>query len=156
MGRHPRWARRLFRNEDFDAIARAIASAEAHTSAEIRVHLERRVPRGPDGAPGNVLKRARHVFAHLGMHRTRERHGVLIYLAVEDRRFAIVGDEGIHARVGEAYWASVRDLLAERLRSQKPADAILATIAELVGALQEHFPRRPDDRNELGDPVSVE
>ncbi len=155
MGRHPRWTRRLFREDDFDAIERAIADGEAHTAAEIRVHLERRVPRGADGASGDVLKRARDVFAHLGMHQTRERHGVLIYLAVEERRFAIVGDEGIHARVGEAYWASVRDLLAERLRSQTPGEAILAALAELVGALREHFPRRPGDRSAPSDPVSA-
>ncbi len=140
MGRHPRWARRLLSDEDFDAIARAIASAQAHTSGEIRVHLERRVPRGPGGTPGDVLKRARDVFAHLGMHRTAERHGVLVYLAVEDRRLAIVGDEGIHGRVGEDYWAGVRDLMVEKLRSQRPRDAILAAIEEIVRGLREHFP----------------
>jgi uncharacterized membrane protein len=127
-------------DEDFDAIARALASAEAHTSGEIRVHLERRVTRGPGGTPGDVLKRARDVFAHLGMHRTPERHGVLIYLAVEDRRLAIVGDEGIHGRVGEDYWAGVRDLMVEKLRSQRPRDAILAAIEEIVRVLRAHFP----------------
>ncbi len=151
MGRHPRWARRLFSDEDFDAIARAITSAEAHTSGEIRVHLERRVPRGPGGTPRDALDRAREVFAHLGMHRTHERHGVLIYLAIEDRRLAIIGDEGIHARVGDDHWASVRDLMVEKLRSQRPCDAILSAVAETTRVLQEHFPRRPDGTNELTD-----
>lgn len=156
MGRHPRWARRFLGDEDFDAIARAITNAEARTSGEIRIHLERRVPRGRRGVVGDVLERARDVFWSLGMHRTRERSGVLIYLAIEDRRFAIVGDEGIHARVGETYWASVRDLMAEKLRSQRPCEAILSAISETVRVLREHFPPRPDDTDELSDQVSVE
>lgn len=156
MGRHPKWVQRLLSDEDLDDIARSITSAEANTSAEIRVHLERRIRRRPWARPPDALQRARDVFWRLGMHRTRERSGVLIYLAIEDRRFAIVGDEGIHARVGETYWASVRDLMAEKLRSQRPCEAILSAIAETVHVLREHFPRRPDDKDELSDQVSVE
>lgn len=156
MKRHPRWIRHFLSDGDFDATTRAIESAEARTSAEIRVHLERRVPRRRWRTPSDALERARQVFAGLGMHRTRERNGVLIYLAVEDRRLAIVGDEGIHARVGEAYWARVRDLMVEKLRDRQPREAILAAIDEIARALGEHFPRRPDDRDELSDEVSVE
>lgn len=156
MGRHPRWARRFLGDEDFDAIARASANAEAHTSGEIRVHLERRVPRGRRGVVGDVLERARDVFWRLGIQRTRERNGVLIYLAIEDRRFAIVGDEGIHARVGNDHWVSMRDLMVEKLKNQQPGEAILSAISETVRVLREHFPRRPDDTDELSDQVSVE
>ena len=60
------------------------------------------------------MTRARQVFAALGMHRTTHRAGVLIYLAVEDRKLAIVGDEGIHARVGDEYWSAVRDAMVAR------------------------------------------
>ena len=152
--RHPRWARRLFSAQDFDAIAEAVARAEATTSAEIRVHLERRVHRLPWQRP-DALRRARRVFAHLGMHLTAEHHGVLIYLAIEDRKLAIVGDDGIHQRVGDAYWEHVRDLMVAKLREGRPLDAVLAGIAEVARVLAQHFPRRPDDRNELSDQVSI-
>jgi uncharacterized membrane protein len=152
--RHPRWTRQLFSEQDFDAITEAIRRAEATTSAEIRVHLERRVHRLPGQRP-DALRRARKVFAHLGMHLTAERHGVLIYLAVEDRKLAIVGDEGIHGRVGDAYWERVRDLMIGTLREGRPLDAVLTGLAETGRVLAEHFPRRPDDRNELSDDVSV-
>ena len=152
---HPRWARRLLADDDFEAIARAIAAAEARTSAEIRVHLERRVLRGRWGGKPDPLRRAQTVFRLLGMHRTAQRHGVLIYLAVEERRLAIVGDAGIHRRVGDDYWARVRDLMLEKLRAGAGRDATLAGLAEVGRVLGEHFPRRPDDTNELSDRVSL-
>jgi len=152
--RHPRWAERLFKAEDFTAMADAVRAAEAATSAEIRVHLERRVHHLPLQRP-DALRRARRVFAHLGMHLTAERHGVLIYLAVADRKLAIVGDEGIHRHVGDAYWETVRDLMIARLREGRALEAVLAGVAEVGRALARHFPRRPDDRNELSDQVSI-
>ena len=152
--RHPRWAQRLFSAEDFTAIAEAVRRAEAATSAEIRVHLERRVHRLPGQRP-DALRRARKVFAHLGMHLTAERHGVLIYLAVEDKKLAVVGDEGIHRQVGDAYWETVRDLMIAKLREGRALEAVLAGIAEVGRVLARHFPRRPDDQNELSDQVSV-
>lgn len=156
MPRHPRWTRRLFSEEDLDTIAAAVARAEVGTSAEIRVHLEPRLPRRWRRRSPDALERAREVFARLGMHRTAERNGVLVYLALKDRRLAILGDEGIHARVGEAYWAGVRDAMVERLRDQAAREAVLTAVADLGRVLARHFPRRPDDRNELSDTVSLE
>ncbi len=155
MGRHPTWTRRFLDEADFDAITRAIALAESRTSGEIRVHLERRVPRPMFGRAPDALARARHVFRRLGMHRTAERHGVLIYLAVDERRFAVVGDAGIHERVGDSHWHGVRDLMAAELRASAPRDAIVHAIDAIGLALSEHYPRRRDDRNELSDDVSV-
>jgi uncharacterized membrane protein len=156
MAKHPSWTRQFLTEADFDAITRAIKTAESRTSAEIRVHLERRVPRRLLVGPvPDVMTRAHHVFRHLGMHRTAERHGVLIYVAVEDRRLAIVGDEGIHGRVGDPHWHRVRDLMLERLRANAPREAIERAVEELGRSLAEHYPRRPDDKNELTDEVSV-
>lgn len=156
MGTHPRWAHRVLSPEDFDAIVQAIAGAEAQTSGEIRVHLERRVPGRLSGTPGDIIRRAHEVLRQLGMHRTAERHGVLIYLALEDRKLAIVGDEGIHARVGDEYWARVRDLMVERLTAAGPRDAILAALHDVGRVLREHFPRRPGESNALSDAVATE
>jgi uncharacterized membrane protein len=156
MAKHPSWTRQFLSEADFDAITRAIKTAEARTSAEIRVHLERRVPRRLlVGRAPDVMTRAHHLFRRLGMHRTAERHGVLIYLAIENRRLAVVGDEGIHARVGDLHWRRVCDLMIERLRSNAPREAIERAVEELGRALAEHYPRRPDDQNELSDAVSV-
>ena len=151
MAKHPKWAISLFSPDDLDTIARAVAVAEAATSAELRVHLERRVPAGAD-----PMARAREVFAALGMHRTAERNGVLIYLAVEDHKLAIVGDEGIHTRVGAPYWEHVRDLMLERLRTGAARDAVLMAVGDVGAVLRQHYGRRPDDTNELSNEVSVQ
>jgi uncharacterized membrane protein len=152
MARHPRWVRRVFSDEDLTAIRAAIARAEAETSAEIRLHLEHRVP---PAVGGDALVRARQVFASLEMHRTAQRNGVLIYLALADRRLAIVGDEGIHARVGDDYWAALRDHMVTRLRQGQVREAMLEAIAEAGQALRRYFPREPGDIDELSDEVSL-
>ncbi len=155
MATHPEWTRTLFAAGDLDAIASAVEDAERETSAEIRVHLERRVPRKPDERDADALQRAREVFVKLGMHRTALRHGVLIYVALEDHRVAILGDEGIHALVGQEYWAGVRDLMVTRLRQGGAGTALSEAVRDLGRSLARHFPRRPDDTNELGDTVSL-
>lgn len=154
MAAPPRWVRRLLSRADLEALARAIAEAERQTSAEICVHLERRVPRRSVDDPAQA--RARDVFMRLGLDRTRERNAVLIYLALDDRRLAVVGDEGIHARVGDAYWAGLRDLLVERLRQGRVREGLVAAIESVAATLREHFPRRPDDQDELPDRVSFD
>jgi uncharacterized membrane protein len=148
---HPAWVSTIFSDADLDAITAAVGRAEATTTAEIRVHLERTVPRG-----GDALARAQHVFQKLGMQRTRHRNGVLIYLALEHRKLAIVGDSGIHVRVGDAYWARVRDLMVGHLRTEAARDAVVHAVEDLGRVLAEHFPPSPgDDPNELSNEVST-
>lgn len=151
MATHPKWVRGILSESDLDAVAAAVERAESRTAAEIRVHLEPRV-RGTGGDP---LRRARAVFAALGMQRTEHRAGVLIYLALEDRRLAIVGDEAIHAHVGDEYWARVRDAMVARLRAGAIGDAIIAAVAEIGDVLARRFPRRAGDVDELSDEVSL-
>jgi uncharacterized membrane protein len=152
MAKHPAWTRRLLSDADFAAITAAIARAEARTSGQIKVHLDRRV----HGRTGDALARAQEVFAHLGLHRAAERHAVLIYLALEDRKLAIIGDAGIHTRVGDDYWAAIRDHMVADLRAGAARAAIVGAVDEVGRVLREHFPRRPEDRNDLGDEVSIE
>jgi uncharacterized membrane protein len=156
MAGPPTWIAEVFTESDLRAIADRVSAAEAATSAEIRVHIEPRVPRTLLGSVRDPLDRAREVFARLGMHATRERNGVLVYLALRDRKLAIFGDAGVHARVGEAYWARIRDLMVDGFRHGAGRDALVRAVDEVGAVLAQHFPRRPDDVNELEDRVSVE
>lgn len=151
---YPRWVRGTFSRADLDAIVAAVHAAERRTAAEIRVHIERRVAQGRRGPP-EALARARDVFAALKMHETALRAGVLIYLAVEDHTLAIVGDEGIHARVGEGYWEGIRDQMIARLRGGAAGAAVVQAVAEVGTVLAREFPRRPDDVDELSNEVSL-
>lgn len=148
MARHPRWVRAFLSDGDLDAVAAAIAAAEASTSAEIRVHLDAR-------CPGDPMARAVAVFERLGMHRTAERHGVLVYVSVEDHKLAVVGDRGIHERVGQDYWESLVAAVLAHFRQERPRDGLLHAVGEVGTVLRRHFPRRPDDVNELPDRVSL-
>lgn len=152
----PRWLTQRLTADDLDAIAASVTNAEAGTSAEIRVHLEPNVPRARFRQALDPLDRAREIFASLGMEQTRDRNGVLVYIALDDHKFAIFGDEGIHARVVGGYWQAVADLMRERLRRGATREAIVTAVEELGRALASHFPRRPDDVDELSNRVSVE
>jgi uncharacterized membrane protein len=149
MARHPRWVRGLLREADLEAVTAAIAAAEVETSAEIRVHLDAR-------CAGDAMARAVAVFERLGMHRTAARHGVLVYVSIEDHKLAVVGDQGIHRHVGQTYWDRlVQDVLVH-FREERPRDGLLHAVREIGAVLRRHFPRRPGDVNELSDQVSIE
>jgi len=148
MRRHPKWVRAFLSEEDLAAIARAVRQAEARTSAEVRVHLDHTCEE-------DALQRAVKIFERLGMHRTAERHGVLIYVSVTDRKLAVIGDAGIHERVGEAYWRELVDAVRDRLRQQRSREGLIHAVEQIGETLSRHFPRRPDDVNELSDDVSV-
>ena len=149
MARHPRWVRGFLGEDDLAAVAQAIAAAEARTSAEIRVHLDHR-------CPGDAMPRAVAVFERLGMHRTVARHGVLIYVSVDDHKLAVLGDHGIHERVGQAYWDRLVEVVLGHFREERPRDGLLHAVAEVGAVLARHFPRRRGDVNELSDQVSIE
>src|SRR5438094_2694449 len=106
MTRHPRWVHRILSRDDLAAIVDAITRAESLTSAEVRVHLERRVKRAHAGGDP-TLARARDIFARLEMHDTSHRASVLIYLAVGARKLALIGDDAMHSRRSDEDWLAV-------------------------------------------------
>jgi len=149
MARHPRWVRRFLSEADLDVVAKAIVAAEAQTSAEIRVHLDAR-------CPGEAMPRAIAVFERLGMQRTKARHGVLVYVSIEDHKLAVLGDRGIHQHVGQAYWDRLVEAVLAHFRQERPRDGLVHAVGEVGAALHRHFPRRPGDVNELSDQVSID
>jgi len=149
MARHPRWVRAFLSAADLQAVAAAIASAEAATSAEIRVHLDA-------NCPDDAMARAVEVFERLGMQQTAERHGVLVYVSIQDHKLAVIGDRGIHERVGQVYWERLVDTVLGHFRQARPREGLVHAVGEVGSVLRRHFPRRPDDVNELPDQVSIE
>jgi uncharacterized membrane protein len=145
--------KRFFTAAEQARIVEAIRAAEACTSGEIRLHVERNLPgRGP--AAGDPYLRARQVFAALGMHETAERNGVLIYLATRARRLAVVGDEQLHQNVEDGFWEQVVARIASAFAEDRPAEGLCDGIAAIGERLKEHFPHRADDVNELSDDIS--
>ena len=137
----------LFTKDEREDIRQAILNTELDTSGEIRVHIE-------DTCSGEVLDRASDIFKKLKMHKTERRNGVLFYLAVKNRKFAVLGDKGINAVVEDDFWDDIKALLLEHFREEKYAEGLIKGI-ELVGTkLKNHFPFQTDDVNELPDDIS--
>ncbi|MBA3833631.1 MAG: DUF5130 family protein [Chthoniobacterales bacterium] len=131
---------------DNDHVVRAIASAERQTSGEIRVFIQR----GPIDDP---LSAAQAQFQKLGMTATRERNGVLIFVAPRSQKFAIVGDEAIHQRCGEAFWQQLVGAMQTHFKAANFTDALVHAIERTGELLAAQFPRQPDDRDELPNAV---
>ena len=128
-------------------IVDAIKTAELNTSGEIRVHIE-------TVCKGNVLDRASQVFAKLEMHKTELRNGVLIYLAIESKTFAIIGDSGINQVVPTGFWNSTKDLMISHFKTGDYATGLIQGILKAGEQLKQHFAYQEDDINELPDDIS--
>jgi uncharacterized membrane protein len=144
----------FFRRKDFfsDAekqqIVTAIGEAEKCTSGEIRVYVESRC-RYVD-----PLDRAVEIFTGLKMEQTAARNAVLLYVALKDRQLAILGDKGIHEKVGSAFWNKEVQLILSQFNKANYAEGIARVVEEVGEALRTHFPYdRDTDTNELPDDI---
>ena len=142
--KHPK---RFFTPEEQGRIIEAIRKAEKLTSGEIRLHLDCCVR-------GDAYEKAKQIFVKLGMTKTRHRNGVLIYLATEHRKFAILGDEGLHRAVPENYWEELKEEMQKHFRDGKIVQGICHGIHEIGEKLKTHFPAEKGDVNELPDQIS--
>lgn len=128
-------------------IVEAIKEAELNTSGEVRVHIE-------GHCSEEVMDRAAWVFQTLDMHKTEARNGVLFYLAVTDKKFAILGDIGINQKVPENFWGDVKNAMLSQFKEGEFAQGLSDGIRMAGVQLGRHFPYQDDDVNELSDDIS--
>lgn len=141
----------IFSATEQQRIVDAIRQAETATSGEIRVHVE------PHCADVDPVQRAIAVFAQLGMHQTKEQNGVLFYLAHADRKFAVVGDRGIDAKVPADFWVTTKDLLRAHFAAGEFAEGLSRGIERAGQQLKQYFPNAgAGDTNELADDISFD
>ncbi len=139
---------RPFSPEEEQQILRAIADAEMQTSGEIRVHVDK-------WCKTNPLFKAKNTFIHLKMDATKLRNGVLIYVAKQEKKFAILGDVGISEKVPEDFWESTKEIMRAEFAKGDAVAAISLGIAEAGKQLKKHFPYDAGtDENELPDTIS--
>ncbi|MFD2571456.1 TPM domain-containing protein [Spirosoma soli] len=139
-----------FTSDEQQRIVNAIRQAEKATSGEIRVHVE------PHCANNDPVQRAIEVFARLGMHQTKDQNGVLFYLAHVDRKFAVVGDKGIDAKVPADFWESTKELLRTHFAAGNYVEGLSQGIERAGQQLKHYFPYAKDDTNELADDISFD
>lgn len=130
-------------------IVKAITLTEKMTSGEVRVHIQSKCKE-------EVFEEGKKVFKKLKMYKTKERNGVLIFIALESKRFAILGDIGIHERVKDEFWNTTRDKMAEHFKKNQIKEGIVAGVLSIGEKLKKHFPRKSDDKDELPNKITEE
>ncbi len=139
--------RKFLTQEQQSSIVQAISDAENNSSGEIRVHLE-------STCKGDVLDRATFIFEKLKMHKTILRNGVLIYLSVQDRKFAILGDVGINIKVSKGFWDQIKDLMISHFAKGEISNGLTEGILMIGERLKTFFPVADNDLNELSNEIS--
>jgi uncharacterized membrane protein len=139
----------LLSQEIQDAVIASIAASEKRSSGEIRVYVESHCKMV------NPIDRCEQIFEQLKMHETKERNGVLLYLALKDRQFAIVGDKGINEKVGgNSYWQYIAVQLKEHFKAGNIKEGICYCITEIGESLSKHYPEDGSENiNELPDEI---
>ena len=137
-----------FSEAEIQQIRDAIASAELNTSGEIRVHIDTK-------CFGNPVKKAIRVFNALGMHLTKRRNAVLIYVATQHQKLAIIGDQGINAHVPDHFWDDERELMIGHFKQGNFVVGLIKGISEVGNQMKVAFPYEEGDENELDDEVTL-
>ncbi|MEQ8625852.1 MAG: TPM domain-containing protein [Vicingaceae bacterium] len=140
-------AKDIFTEQDQDQIRTAIQKAELNTSGEVKVHIEGKCKE-------DTMDRAAFIFEQLQLHKTQLRNGVLFYLAVNDRKFAILGDVGINEKVPEGFWDNISALMMNHFKNGDFVKGLVEGVKEAGEQLKTHFPFQKDDKNELSDDIS--
>ena len=135
---------------EHDRVVGTIREAESSTSGEIRVFVQR----GSFNA--DPLTAAQRKFRQLGMHKTRERNAVLIFVAPRAHKFAVVGDKAIHEKCGDAFWQRIVEAMRTHFQREKFSHALVEAIEEIGKVLATHFPKTRGDASELPDDVIEE
>lgn len=140
-------AKSFLNESEQQLIIETIRQAELHTNGEIRLHIEAK-------CEGDAYDRAREVFYQLEMDKTAERSGVLFYIAYDDHKLAILGDKGIHEKVGQHFWQTEKDLLVDHFKNNLYAAGICKAIQDAGEKLSVHFPKSVNNPNELTNDIS--
>ncbi|MBU3010257.1 TPM domain-containing protein [Polaribacter vadi] len=133
--------------EEEQEIIEAIRIAEKNTSGEIRVHIEAT-------ADKDHYERSLEVFHLLKMNNTKDENAVLIYVAVNDKKFVIYGDKGINKVVPKDFWNSTKDVMQNHFKNANFKQGIVDGVLKAGEELKTHFPWQIDDENELSNEIS--
>jgi uncharacterized membrane protein len=139
--------------QDLNDVAAAIKEAERRTAGEIRVAIRQK--RSKKERALSVEHMARHEFVHLGMMKTKERTGILIFILLESRQFYILADEHINSKVAPRSWDTVAETMASQFAKKEFRQGLLTAVRTVGDHLATHFPASAGDKNELSNKVDI-
>jgi uncharacterized membrane protein len=140
-------AKNFFTKDQQEQIVASIAKAEKNTSGEVRVHID-------SSCSEDVLDKAANMFHELKMDKTALRNGVLFYLAVDDHKFAILGDKGINEKVPSDFWDHIKEVMLDHFKQKQFTEGLCKGIEMAGEKLKAHFPLQINDADELNNEVS--
>jgi len=129
-------------------IIEAIRQAESKSSGEIRVLIQR------GKLNSDPFVAAQKKFRRLGMHKTRERNAVMIFVAPRAHKFAVIGDKATHEKCGDEFWQRVVERMRAHFQTEKFSAAVVEAVQEIGSVLAKHFPKSSTDKNELPDEIA--
>jgi uncharacterized membrane protein len=141
----------ILTEEQLHLLAGKIGEMEKNTSGEIRLSIKKNKPFFKSNKPISEL--AKEEFFRLGMDKTRDKTGILLFLILAHRQFHILADSGINEKVTQATWDKIRDSMQDNFRDRRFFDGLIAGIEQVGKVLNEHFPIKSDDTNELSNDV---
>ena len=144
----------FFNDDEFLRISSKIKETEKSTSGEIRISIKEKKHFRERNK--SIRELSEKEFHKLGMHATRDKTGILLYLLLNEKQFYILADEGINAKVGDETWAKVRDEMQDKFKNGNFAEGIIWGINRVGNILAEHFPIKAGDTNELSNKVVLE
>jgi len=139
--------KKLLSSAEEARLIKVIHEAETKTSGEIRVHIE-------ETCDGDPLEACKNLFVKLNMHQTKDRNGILFFLAIKSRSFAVWGDEGIHKKVTDEFWKNITDCAIGYFKQDDLISGIEKSVEMCGEKLQLYFPLEHDDKDELSNEIS--
>lgn len=141
--------RNILSEQQKKSLVDLIKASELLTSCEIKIHLN-------DSCPGDVLTKASELLVSLGLKKTKSRNGIILYLAVKDKKFAIAGDEGIYAKLPHEFWTQTNQQAINFFKDEKYFEGLKYSIENITHTLKGDFPAQVNNENELSNEISYE
>lgn len=139
--------KRLLSQSEEETLKNAIKQAEEKTSGEIRVHVT-------ETCKGEPVEECKRLFFKLRMDETKQRNGILFYLALKSRTFAVWGDEGIHEKVKDEFWQSITEVAIQEFKHKRLVSGLEKAVTLCGEKLKLYFPIEANDTNELSNDIS--
>lgn len=147
------FSKNILTENEMSEIASVISAVEKETTGEIRVNIQK--TRSFGDRKLSIYELAIQNFYKLGMDKTKDKTGVLIYLLLSDKKFQIIGDEGINKKVSKEFWDVLAMKMADYFRDNKFVEGISNTVREVGTVLKKEFPMKSGDTNELSNDVVI-
>lgn len=147
------YIKKYLSKEELDSITNHIAEIEKFTSGEIRICFKKNTAWAERKLTSREM--ALKEFHKLGMHNTKYKTGVLLYILFKERKFEVVADTGINDKISDEKWDLIKNHLINEFKEGQYKNGIIKALDEIKEVLLVEFPVKDDDTNELPNDIVI-